>query len=76
MNDLELIQHWAIRGLIIWLTVAAIFSGLGAIFCAVCGWFFPEMFAPAAVLVALMLLCWWRLRRLWRRLNHLEQFIR
>ena len=76
LSDRELIEHWDLRdkatrltltiaGLIVW---AAILAAI-----ALCGarW----MWTPAGIVMAIALGCGWKLIRVWRRIEELDQFI-
>lgn len=77
MNDLEIIQHWAIRAAIVRWTVAFIVSAIIAAGCSLisiaCS--VDAMILPAVCAWGAAVACNVRLGRLWKRLTYLEQFI-
>lgn len=78
MNDREIIEHWALRDAVVRWTVAFIGSTLATAACVLLAFLFSTavMFIPAGCAAGAVLICHLRLLRLWRRINHLEQFIR
>jgi hypothetical protein len=77
MNDIEIIEHWALReALVLWLGVAVAFSilALGSLFAAFYFFSLWLLIAAGAAFGALAL-CAWRMRRILCRLDELEQFI-
>jgi membrane protein YdbS with pleckstrin-like domain len=76
MNDREIIEHWALReAFLLWflITCACLIS---AIVCGITGFFFePALYLPATCAVVATLLAHWRMRRIWKRIVRLEQFI-
>jgi hypothetical protein len=77
MNDREIIEHWALREALIYWLVAVCLSGLVAIGTAVTAWRLGSgwLWLAAGEAVALASLCIWRMRRIWARLDYLEQFL-
>jgi hypothetical protein len=77
MNDLEIIEHWALReALVLWMGIAFVFAilALVSLIGALC-FSTPWLFISAAAAVAAVSLCVWRMRRITHRLDELEQFI-
>ena len=79
MNDLEHIEHWHLRGVIVAVTVCiAIASLLGCIAFALAGAFAEQagsfLFAGFLALFHCLIMLIY-LRRAWRRLEALEKFI-
>lgn len=77
MNDLEIIEHWNIRESIFrWSLAVAAMIVVNVIFFAALPFFAsPWFWLFWSHGVTAFLLCVWRLRRLVKRLRHLEQFV-
>jgi len=79
MNDLEHIEHWHLRGVIVVLTVFIALSALLGCIAFVLAGVFAEQFRPFiaagffTVIHCLTMIIY--LRRAWRRLEALEKFI-